>query len=359
VLLIFLLSFGSLAQETYHVLDSPPSHELVIGPRLASFAGSAPALDPITARCYANASCVTRLRGQKAVSVYKLDGTLLATVPGPGDEWSVRRASRVHRDYADSIWVVDEGFRVVVLTPDYNFARDVDLPVYVNSLAFTEDGSLLVNGIGEELKFLEHPLHIFSRDGQHLRSFGRRPGGSISRDNAWSWSRRIDLDASGGIWVSYRGELRLEDWGTDGRLREVFVHHPPWFPARGELQPTADPGARPAPLVLDMQVDSERRAWFIVEVAENEWPPLGAGDIEERYSDEHISEYFDWIVHVIDLSRKRVLASLHLDNRGPIRFAAEHLAYGRVYSNGRILTTLLPLQLRPLAPSREPGREER
>jgi hypothetical protein len=90
-----------------------------------------------------------------------------------------------------------------------------------------DDGSFVIESISDLGDAARKPLHIFSAEGERLRSFGI--GDSTRKDRILAPGGPV-LSRDGGLWLAEYNRYRVEKWDRDGNLVDVIERETEWFP---------------------------------------------------------------------------------------------------------------------------------
>ena len=109
-----------------------------------------------------------------------------------------------------------------------------------------------------------HPLHVMSKDGNIVRSFGADGSPFRSTETLKNW-RAVCLNPDGTIWSIAAGGRLLERWdtATGRRLSQVTVKST-WFRESSRAAPT-DQVANP--IILTIWAEEEDLVWILYQVA--------------------------------------------------------------------------------------------
>lgn len=239
---------------------------------------------------------------------------------------------------ADSLFVFDwQRSRYLLFAPDMRLIRTVRLPVQpALTTIVLSTGHFVFNTPIRTQQSIGQPLHLVSREGELIRSFGSESG--LFRPDVPFLERRAIVDAGDGrVWSAYRSAYRVELWNAKtGTLERTIVRDVDWFPSR--LHPNgaaaSDPSV-PIPLLLNMRYDRDRELLTVLlQVPAANWKRArqirtnsgGYGGPDEQ-------QQYDTIVEVLDSRTGRMLSSKRLSDY--IRFFVDESILGTVVLDDR------------------------
>lgn len=260
------------------------------------------------------------------IQVFDRSGRHLITLgrpgSGPGEFRGVVTAAIAS---GDTLIALDyEGARLAVIDPELRFQRHVLIPGMSFQFVPVSGGRYV---FASELRTRDpaaNPLQLADSTGRVVRRFGGGAGTvNAGFYNAW---RQIGSGADGTVWSARVNEYRLEQYDATGTARLTLVRRPPWFEPWTE--PTKPNEKQPMPQIRGARQVGER-LWVLIHVADAQWeprPPVqcgGPGMLCVADSDwEHI---YDTVIEVIDLPRRRLVASTRVSQR-LLGFAGEGIA---------------------------------
>lgn len=218
-----------------------------------------------------------------AVSMYDHSGAHLRTYRRPGQgpgELSFPFGLSIGR--GDTLAVYDPGSaRRNLFTSDLEFVTGstLALPNQAQAAIELRDGTTLVTRKGMAVGDRELIHHVLSRDGRHVRSFGR-PFDTEDR-------RRVFVDSIGQVWSMHPDRAMIAQYSRHGdQLRTVEIDLD-WLqlseaesPSSGEGPVSAEP---PDASVSDLQVDAAGRIWVLGYVPDEEWEGAERSEYGARY----------------------------------------------------------------------------
>jgi len=151
-----------------------------------------------------------------------------------------------------------------------------------------------------------HPLHVMSKDGNLVRSFGGDGSPFHSEDGFKNW-RNVCLNPDGTIWSIAAGGRLLERWdtATGRRLSQVTVKST-WFRESSRPAPQ-DQVANP---VIRTIWAEEDLVWILYEVADPQWVP---GKRPERELAVQGNLRSDWVLEAVRSDTGSVVAMKSFD----------------------------------------------
>ncbi|NUQ11256.1 MAG: hypothetical protein HUU26_02850 [Gemmatimonadaceae bacterium] len=238
---------------------------------------------------------------------------------GPGEFEST---DLVVADGSDTVLFLDRRLqRLSFFGPDWRYLRSAPMPDGVSSIAVVTPGQIVAAAEFHDAARFGHPYHLLDRTGNYVRSFGA-PSGPILPGVTLPLGRLVTPAQGGGFWaIPVHGEYRLEKWSANGTLRESITRRAPWFPRTPSPRFgfTRD-GDTPSPQVISLVEDASGLIWVAIRVVDRNWPsgvrwtPAGRGESSMRPTIEDRSRAFDIIIEAVDVRRRRVAASLRLDD---------------------------------------------
>ncbi len=274
--------------------------------------------------------------GRKAIGVFDSAGRFIKSLTrygsGPGE---FRQPFQFVVGPGDSLFVSDIALsRVSVFDPTFTtLARTVSVPRLTEFLP-RADGQLTLGGYVATKEGAGQPLHVVSRSGGVVRSFGT-DSAIVGHDPRRTLARSLVSRANGDVLAAERDRYRLSVWGNDSGLRRVFERHAIWFPGTGPearvdhfartasppqlyaIASTRDPNILLVNIVMprkDYKPDP-RLQGSRGEVGIKPNKPIGL----------YVNDYFDTIIEFLDLEQGTVLASSRLRGiYGPISHSPLH-----------------------------------
>jgi 6-bladed beta-propeller len=265
------------------------------------------------------------------IAVFAADGTFRRRVGrmggGPGE---FRQIMHLSVDPSDSVFAYDAmARRLNVLDGSLNVRRTVLFPAMPSELAFQRDGGIVVGGSSALPDRHGYPLHLFSRAGEHVRSFARIDHEHRPRENLDPLVRSMASAGDGRIWSARYTEYVVELWTTAGDQLAELRRDVDWFePHENGGFNGDDP---PNPTLASIHVDAEGRLWSLVRVAGEDWR-RGVGQGRHPYG--HMvntvvdrSLYYDVILEVFDPRTGDLLATRRFPQHIQ-RFTSQGFLYG-------------------------------
>jgi hypothetical protein len=228
---------------------------------------------------------------------------------GPGE---FRRVMTPIPGPSDTLFGFDLMLRkLAVFSPELELVREFKMDHYPSLIL--PNGDLLISEQVSTREGAGYPLHVFSRDGHILRSFGTdtpqfRPdmrrlltrSAGPARDGRFIWA------VTPGRYVLERFEVAT---GTRVEARRIDAE---WF---GEANRSSGNvrEVRPAPVLTDVWEDDAGIVWVLGQDADNDWRPMTGPD--GPLSNEEYDRSYDYILNAIHAETGRLLASRRFDNR--------------------------------------------
>jgi hypothetical protein len=241
--------------------------------------------------------------------------TLMPVGDGPGE---VRLARALHRSWSDSLIVFDlMGTRVSVLSPSGRFVRSFPLGMSsVGEVLHLRDGSFVASAVSMRGSNANHPLHLFSRDGRHVRLFGGDPKMPRAFTNAVAYQmrRQLALAPDGTIYSLRLGSYVVEKWSATGDSLGAWNLAPAWFTPLNVEMP-ASHREPPGPKSFALQFDAAGRLIVLSIRADANWQqgvqaPSRPPAIMEITS---MDRYLDTQVDVYDSRSMTLIATQRID----------------------------------------------
>lgn len=252
-----------------------------------------------------------RFAAEARALVFGADGTFVRALGRPGS--GPREDGMIGQIFGtagDSVVILDEALgRAAVFDAAGRFvrgARGGGDPA--QSAARLADGRIVVN--------VARPgSPIFRILAIDLES-SREAGPAAGRVGDFEEATRVLAPATGGgFWAGRRDSYAIEQWAAGGQLLRVLRRNADWFrPAdqRAWMSGQSPPGAS----INGLRQDGEHLLWVIGMAAAREWKPLPARKPAGREIPVPgffvVQDQFDSVIELIDLRRRRVVASRRL-----------------------------------------------
>jgi hypothetical protein len=245
---------------------------------------------------------------------------------GPGEFQAVTAVAIAP---GDSLVIVDTGnLRITVLTPNYEYARTLTVPVTGQQARVSPEGVVYVAGLFRSLENLGYPVHRLDADGS-VRSLGAE-NPEFTPETRGRMRRVLALDRQG-IWIGHALEYRIEMWEASGRMRTVVHRRADWFPRADRYGLDPDTNEPPA-LLQGVHVLDEDRLLTMINIPEEEWEEgIGTREtITGRQTEGVTDSEAVWRtrLEVLNLTEGRVVASLTVPQRMLGFVGNEPIAYG-------------------------------
>ncbi|WP_420462834.1 6-bladed beta-propeller [Candidatus Palauibacter sp.] len=170
----------------------------------------------------------------------------------------------------DSLHLFDDDLlRETVLTPTFDVARTLRLPVRVRETVFLDDGRIVVQSSMATPDLVGHPLHLLDRERNIVKSFGSadqviRPDMSIYR------LRRIEKADESSVWSAFVNQYVIENWSIDGVRLAALKRDVPWFEPWHYNKGLSL--SEPPDVTLEaIRQDDEGRLWILIRVPGEDW----------------------------------------------------------------------------------------
>ena len=223
-----------------------------------------------------------------------------------------------------------------VFNADGRSMRQAALPedmMIWNALALS-DGRIVVRALIPTPKLFGYPLHLLGTHGTVDRSFGAGKSdpfdGSVPKI-----SGSLALADGRQFWTANMSRYQLSEWTTGGQLVRVVDRRVQWFQAwdgwdgRFDVEP-------PAPRLVAIRQDAQRRLLTLCNVAASDWKPLPGRRRGVEAPPATVKEFDDAndsVIEVLDPIRGSVLASGRF-KQGLIRFIDDSLVAGISFEGG-------------------------
>lgn len=230
------------------------------------------------------------------VASFDDEGMFIRRFGGYGDGPGEFRAPAFHwlAPSGDTLVVLDpEAMRVTRLSPHAQEVYETSrLPIRdVYDVLPLPDGTILINGPWFTNEGAGLPLHLLSRSGEVVRSFGSEAPLMHARDPLHLVRfAAISLMDPATIWVAHTRRYRLELWDVEGALLESFEPDVPWFTSDDANRPFPKSPSDAGPKVglNDIWQDAGGLLWVIIRVPNADWrqrfePVTGSADGSDAY----------------------------------------------------------------------------
>ena len=154
-----------------------------------------------------------------------------------------------------------------------------------------------------------HPLHVMSKDGNIVRSFGG-DGSPFHSEDTLKNGRAVCLNPDGTIWSIASGGRLLERWdtATGRRLSQVTVKST-WFRESSRPAPM-DQVANPIILTIWAEEDL---VWILYRVPDPQWIPRRRPEREFLVQGENADLRSDWVLEAVRSDTGSVVAMKSFD----------------------------------------------
>lgn len=261
---------------------------------------------------------VTDFQGRGQVWIFAADGSFVRTIgrkgQGPGE---YELPLWLHVLPGDSLEVVDfENLRITTLAPDLSVARTRRLGPAGLMIAFLPDGSHVLSVSIPSAMSIGLPLHLISREGRILRSFGAKPPVEEVRNQS-RMRRALAPAGAHAVWSAELLRYVIEKWDVQGNRLQRMERKASWFPPQTHYGVRADPSIAPAPGLLYVHTDARGRVWTAANVPDPDWESAFVngtdpyGRVARLVKD--LNKYYDSIVEVIDPVSMQVVGRARFD----------------------------------------------
>jgi len=143
----------------------------------------------------------------------------------------------------------------------------------VSGLLFRDDGTMIVSSPRPTMDAIVQPLHLISKEGTILQSFGSNQPMVYTNRATSLLSRRVALSGPEHLWVAHSREYTIERWSVEGELIESFSPELEWFPPEAGQRgfPRAPYDDPPSNKITGVWEDEEGRLWVVVCVPTRDW----------------------------------------------------------------------------------------
>lgn len=243
---------------------------------------------------------------------------------GPGEFSS--RITHILIDPDDRVHVF-EGPRHTILTPGLESFESVRvLDVNPANILLRPNGSIVVQNL--DLSRSSGPtVHVLGMNGETRTSMD--PISPSGRPDPWDVVRILADAGSGGIWSAHVNRYELTEWTEDGQPLRTVERLAPWFESWSGYDLREPAEKAPRPRITSVLAEGPGRLWVHVRVADADWSPQTTRPAENvRRRGDDRAQFYDSLIEVIDLDRRRVLASLRIDDPIAAFVGRDNLAYG-------------------------------
>jgi hypothetical protein len=154
-----------------------------------------------------------------------------------------------------------------------------------------------------------HPLHVMSKDGSIVRSFGA-DGSPFHSEDSLKNGRAVCLNPDGTVWSIASGGRLLERWdtATGRRLAQVTVKST-WFRESSRPAPQ-DQVANP---IIRTIWAEEDLVWILYQVPDPQWIPRPRPERELAVQGENAHLRSDWVLEAVRIDTGSVVAMKSFD----------------------------------------------
>ena len=211
---------------------------------------------------------------------------------------------------ADGSFLVYDTRKRTITTLAPNLKVQSTVPFRLRPTLVHEGGRFIVAQQIPTRELVGQPIHLVDADGTVLRSFGAETA-TYRLDEPLLHERLVASTPSGLIWAAAPGRYRLEQWDplSGKRLADIAVPSK-WF---SESKNFRDERFRPAPIIVALWA-SERELWVLVRDADARWRPPNQPNVERQFEIGEYQRTYDWVLEVIDVSSKQLIATKRFDH---------------------------------------------
>lgn len=231
-----------------------------------------------------------------------------------------------------------------VLSPALAPVRVQELPegLYAESVVVLANGDLVVEASLRTTELIGYPLHLVSRAGMRVRSFGAATS-DVHTGNVWNDRRIIGAGTKPGtVWSLPVNSYSPDLWSTEGERLGRLDPRSEWF-RKWSAYDGRPHVTRPPPRASSLREDAAARLWIVTLVAAENWSPARALDSSGEPALLSVAELVkvtDTIIEVFDTRTGSRLGSLRLVGLFSSFVDGQHLAQLEQDSRGRTSVTL-------------------
>jgi hypothetical protein len=218
------------------------------------------------------------------------------------------RIVRLFLDRTGAVQAYDSSSGLLLTFDDnYQLKAKTALP-HDPALPLGGDRFLMVRQIATP-PFVGHPLHVISKDGDVVRSFGA-DGSPVHPAETLKNGRAVCLNPDGTIWSIAPGRRLLERWdtATGRRLSQVTVKST-WFRESSSVAPQ-DQVANP--VIMTVWAD-EDLVWILYQAPDRHWIPGRRPEREFMANGENADLRSDWVLEAVGSDTGSVVAMKRFD----------------------------------------------
>lgn len=219
----------------------------------------------------------------------------------------------------------EDARKIFVLAPDQSSHEEIPMDKELHDIVAFADDNFVANAFIQTSKSVGMPLHIFSRSGEVVRSFGETGGVTEPQTQAVR-DRRVIAPAGKNFWAGKVNEYSFDLWSLDGKLLRSIHSSPSWFVpwSRDPIQP-ADK-ERPMTILKAIYQDSDGLLWIMFQLPDPKWAKIqapntstdsnktGSGHVDEKpITTQMRDRLFDTLIEVVDPLNGRLITSRRFD----------------------------------------------
>ncbi|HUF51658.1 MAG TPA: hypothetical protein VMN60_12600 [Longimicrobiales bacterium] len=205
--------------------------------------------------------------------------------------------------------------RVATFTSDQRLFATANVPGRITGYLALPDGNLLVNGVMQSAAHVGYPLHVISRSGRVLSSFGADLP-SYRADLPVLQMRKLASSPDGRFWAAGNSTFEIELWDAGGtrhlHLTRAGGLFEPWERSPGPVQ-----AVRPNSSLTGVWQEGGH-LWLTFLVPDANWRPTV--NLKSRaetplppLTPEELKGLWDTVVEVVDFRTARVVARTRFD----------------------------------------------
>jgi hypothetical protein len=256
--------------------------------------------------------------GRASILVFDPNGRFKAVAGREGDgPGELRGLTGMVFDSYDSLYAFESVRRAEVFAPALTSSRRMTLPGPFLGAIVEPDGTILLNSMIATRDLAGLPVHVLSRNGAVLRSFGVEGRAEIDPRCSACAVRRAAKGQANHVWILAERNYRIERWTDSGRLDLRFVvPRSSWFKASSESSQWLT-GRVPRPTILATAFERGRLLWIVGYGPSDNWHPSDGvrsrtGETKDpvRAAIEYTEANSRTFLDVFDLSTQKLVTSV-------------------------------------------------
>ena len=232
---------------------------------------------------------------------------------GPG-EFKMITALAMSR--GDTIHVFDNGNKRIAIIPlRGGESRTVPFAFNPVSVKVLDGGNYLISANIATRDLAGYPLHLFDRNGKHVRSFGT--DNPLYRADSNTYTMRSLALGRSVMWAAEKTSYSVSRYDLTGKQSEQLARAADWFKPYLRVTPST-PTRGPQPWLSDITVVGDT-VWTAITVADRNFakaldprPIKMEGETVYRILDD--ASMFDTVIEAIDTKSGRVVARTRIDD---------------------------------------------